>query len=107
MAQVSDEIINKVRKSIVLLNDNNIYIEKAYLFGSYASGFDHEWSDIDIALVSTDFSEDRYKERLRILKIINKIDNRIEPAPYNPEQFNETDPLVWEIKKNGIEVNLS
>lgn len=106
MAHVNDEIISKVRKTIGLLNSNNISIKKAYLFGSYASGSEHEWSDIDIALVSADFSEDRFKERLRIMKMINSIDNRIEPAPYNPEQFTETDPLVWEIKNHGIEISI-
>jgi predicted nucleotidyltransferase len=105
MAQVNDEIISKVRETIGLLKNSNILIKKAYLFGSYASGSEHEWSDIDIALVSDDFSDDRFKERLRLMKIINSIDNRIEPVPYNPEQFTETDPLVWEIKKHGIEIN--
>lgn len=107
MANVNDEIISKVRKTIGLLNNNNISIKEAYLFGSYASGSEHEWSDIDLALVSNDFSEDRYKERLRIIKIINSIDNRIEPAPYNPVQFTETDPLVWEIKNHGIQITIS
>ena len=106
MAHVNDEIISKVQKTIGLLHNNNIFIKEAYLFGSYATGSEHEWSDIDLALVSADFSEDRYKERLRVMKIINSIDNRIEPAPYNPEQFIETDPLVWEIKNHGIEINI-
>ena len=106
MAHVNGEIISKVHKTIGLLNDNNISIKEAYLFGSYASGCEHEWSDIDIALVSVDFSEDRHKERIRIMKIINSIDNRIEPVPYNPEQFTETDPLVWEIKNHGIEISI-
>lgn len=104
MAHVNNEIINKVRKSIKLLHDNNISIKQAYLFGSYATGSEHEWSDIDLALISDDFSEDRYKERLRIIKILSAIDNRIEPAPYRTEQFNEVDPLVSEIKTHGIEI---
>lgn len=104
MAHVNNEIINTVRKSIELLRENNISIKKAYLFGSFATGSEHEWSDIDLALVSDDFLEDRYMERLRIMKITSTIDSRIEPAPYQTEQFNEVDPLVWEIKKNGIEI---
>ena len=39
-----DEIISKVRKTIELLKNNNISIKEAYLFGSYASGSEHEWS---------------------------------------------------------------
>lgn len=104
MAQVNNEIINTVRKSIELLRKNNISIKKAYLFGSFAAGSEHEWSDIDLALVSDDFSEDRYIERLRIMKLTSTIDSRIEPAPYQTEQFNDFDPLVWEIKNHGIEI---
>ena len=106
MVKVNDGIINAVRKSIDLLHDNSIIIKKAYLFGSYAAGSEHEWSDIDLALVSDNFSEDRYKERLRVMKITSSIDSRIEPAPYNPEQFVEVDPLVWEIKNHGIEISI-
>ncbi len=104
MAHINNEIIAKVRKSIKLLHENNISIKQAYLFGSYATGSEHEWSDIDLAFISDDFSEDRYQERLRILKILNAIDDRIEPAPYRTDQFTEADPLVWEIKTNGIEI---
>ncbi len=104
MAHVNDEIINKLRESIKLLHDNNISIKEAYLFGSYATGSEHEWSDIDLALVSDDFSDNRYQERLKIMKILSTIDNRIEPAPYRTDQFIEIDPLVWEIKTHGIEI---
>jgi hypothetical protein len=30
------------------------------------------------------------------------IDSRIEPVPFRPEAFFDEDPLVWEIKKEGI-----
>jgi len=33
-----------------------------------------------------------------------KIDRRLEPIPYLPENFKENDPLVIEILKNGIEI---
>jgi predicted nucleotidyltransferase len=33
-------------------------IKAAYLYGSYAKGLASKWSDIDIAVISTDFSED-------------------------------------------------
>jgi len=96
-----------VRRSIEILKSNNINIKKAYLFGSYASGSEHDWSDIDLALISDDFSEDRYSERIRVMKITSEVDNRIEPVPYNSNQFTDIDPLVWEIKNNGIEIRIN
>ncbi len=32
------------------------------------------------------------------------IENRTEPNPYTPEDFNATDPLVSEIKRTGVRV---
>lgn len=56
-----------------------------------------EWSDIDIVIVSPDFSDDLLKERLILTKLAIPIDDRIEPKPFNKESFNPNDPLVYEI----------
>jgi len=42
-------------------------------------------------------------------KIMLKWDcgRRIEPIPFLPSDFNESSPLVVEIKKNGIELNFT
>jgi predicted nucleotidyltransferase len=37
-------------------------LDSAYLFGSYAKGTSNQWSDIDLAVVSPDFSEDIHEE---------------------------------------------
>lgn len=79
-------------------------IEKVYLFGSYAHGTYREDSDIDIAIVSKDFTGDRFADRRRVVPLRRKIDRRLEPIPYIPENFKENDPLVMEILKNGIEI---
>ncbi|HBL52937.1 MAG TPA: hypothetical protein DDZ34_02540 [Syntrophaceae bacterium] len=102
MAQIDDEVLSKVRTFIRKLKENGIAVESAYLFGSYASNHAGRWSDIDVAVVSPDFSADRFDERLRLMKLSTEIDNRIEPVPFHSDAFNDTDPLVDEIKKSGI-----
>jgi len=77
-------------------------IENAYLYGSYAKGNSHRWSDIDIAIVSQDFSDDIFQDRLQLMKIAYAVDDRIEPKPFKKEYFDHNDPLVDEIRKNGI-----
>ena len=57
-------------------------IDDAYLFGSFAKGTSNEWSDIDIAIISSDFSDDLFEERLNLMKLAASIDDRIEPKPY-------------------------
>lgn len=42
--------------------------------------------------------------RYLLLKSYN-IDAIIEPHPYHPRDFVNEDPLVWEIKKTGIEIS--
>ncbi len=80
------------------------YISKVYLYGSYAKGFAGQWSDIDIAVVSPDFSPDLLQERIRLMKLALLVDARIEPSPFRPEDFTQDNPLVHEIHESGIEI---
>ena len=77
-------------------------IDSAYLYGSFAKGTFNKWSDIDIAIVSPDFSDDLFQDRLLLTRVAYSIDDRIEPKPFKKKLFNRNDPLVDEIQKNGI-----
>lgn len=98
--------INKIiRLYIEAITANHIEVEKVYLFGSYAHGTNRVDSDIDLAIVSKSFSGDRFDDRRRIVPLRRAIDRRLEPIPFNPENFNDNDPLVLEILNHGIEIN--
>ena len=75
-----------------------------YIYGSFAKGTNHKWSDIDLAIISPDFSDDTLSDRLMLMKIGASIDDRIEPHPFSLKRFDVTDPLVNEICKNGIQI---
>jgi predicted nucleotidyltransferase len=103
MAQRNPEI----NKTILLfLNEvqKKYTINKAYVFGSYAKGTATKWSDIDLAIVSEDFTEDISDDRLYLMKLACKVDDRIEPVAYSTIRFKLNDPLVSEIYKNGIQL---
>lgn len=104
MALKADQAVKLVRKYIGELKRNKIPIEKAILFGSYAKGHAEAESDIDVALVSEVFSGDWFEDRRKIIPLRRKIDNRIEPLPFKPEDFENGRILVEEIKKTGIVV---
>ena len=87
-----------------VLANNNIRIQKAFLFGSYAHGTFDMWSDIDIALVSEDFSGNRLTDKNAMRKIKLSISSDIDPRPYHPDDFKEDDPFVKEILQTGIRV---
>ncbi len=106
MAVATDSAIESVRQYIRELRKNNIPVQYAILFGSYVSGNPKEESDIDIALVSEVFTGDWFEDRRRIVPFRRKIDNRIEPMPFRPQDFDEGGILIDEIKRTGKILNV-
>ena len=104
MAQIPDKISSIIERFLEELKKNDINIEQAILFGSYAQGTFTTWSDIDIALVSSDFEGDRFKDRGKIRRIKLKISSDLEPIPYPPNEFTIEDPFVKQILKTGFNV---
>jgi len=86
-------------------NRLGVHFKKVILFGSYARNEAHEWSDIDLALVSDDFTGIRWDDREKIsLADIKFVD--IEPHIFNSAYFEDGDPFTEEIKKTGKEIPL-
>ena len=100
----SNAEIEKILKHFLEEVQQKYQIVSAYLYGSFARGTSNKWSDIDVAIISPDFSDDLFEERLKLMKLAASIDDRIEPKPFKKEMFDPNDPLVDEIQKNGIQV---
>ncbi|MFH0887405.1 MAG: nucleotidyltransferase domain-containing protein [bacterium] len=98
------DIKDKAKKFLEEIHKHKIRVSKAYLYGSYAKGEARQDSDIDIAIISPDFSGNRYFDTLKIISMRRNIDCRIEPVTYKPEDFEDSDPLVAEIKSTGMEI---
>lgn len=102
MAQIPIEIKDKIDKYLDLLKKNQIPITEAVLFGSYARGTQKEWSDIDIALVSTIFKGNRIEDKDKIRHITLSVSSEIEVIPFSLKDFNQKNPLAREIIETGI-----
>ena len=103
---VEKAIRQKIDAFIKELKKHKIKVVKVVLFGSRASGRAHEYSDIDVAVVSPDFGKDSYREGANLFEIACAIDSRIEPVPISLSSY-ENDtwiPIIYEIRKNGIEL---
>lgn len=100
-AVIEDSVVDVVKKYIQELQKNGIAIQEAIIFGSYAKGSSKEGSDIDVALVSPAFTGDRFEDRRRIVPLRRKIDSRIEPIPFRPDDFQEGGNFIDEIKRTG------
>lgn len=83
-----------------------VNVRRAYLFGSYALNRQHEWSDIDIALIADDFTGLAVLDldRFRILHIQPEF-VAIETHTFPTRRLEEGDPFIREIVKTGIEIN--
>ena len=83
-----------------------IHYNRVILFGSYARNQAHKWSDIDLALVSDDFSNHRLDNTHKISKALTKF-CEIEAHTYPTLYFEDGDPFTETIKKTGIEIPLN
>jgi len=79
-------------------------IDSVYLFGSHAKGTTHEWSDIDLAIISPDI-KDRIIDMANMFGYTWGLNANIEPHPYNTKDFQAQDGMVVrEILRTGIKI---
>jgi len=104
MANKKNLTIEIVTKYIEELEKNKIHIIEAFIFGSHAKGKTKPESDIDVALISNAFTGNRFEDRRKIVPFRRKIDSRIEPIPFKPEDFNNGGTLAEEIKRSGVSI---
>ena len=103
MAKKSDFLIVKAKAlEFAKLVKKNMQVKQIYLFGSYAKKTNHIDSDIDIAVVSDDFSKNKMDNMLKLMRLRREVDAMIEPHPFLSKDFKKTDSLVNEIIKTGI-----
>jgi len=97
--------IKTVRNYAKEINAKGVNLRKVILFGSFAKGTQHEWSDIDVALVADNFTGVSFLDKKLFPYIgIKEPYIRIEAKTYPTEYFQESDPFIEEIKKTGIEI---
>ncbi|MCP4575514.1 MAG: nucleotidyltransferase domain-containing protein [Deltaproteobacteria bacterium] len=105
MVEIPAKIKETISKYIRALNENNVNVDRAVLFGSYAKGNYSEWSDIDLAVVSKTFEGSWIKDRKKIRAITLSISSDIQVLPYRPEDFIIDDPFVREIIETGVRLH--
>jgi predicted nucleotidyltransferase len=104
-----ESVINSVKKYLRQLIKRGIPVQYGVLFGSWAKGHPHEWSDIDLLVVSSRFDGERRREDINLLwRTAARTDNRIEPVPVGRIQY-ESDagsPIIEIARREGLVINL-
>ena len=101
VTQINPSIIDIVRKYLMVLRENNINFDSAYLFGSSIGNEYNEDSDIDVAIVMNNVSQKFFME-VELMKYRRNIDLRIEPHIITADE--SISPLSQEIIKTGIKI---
>lgn len=99
---VTESAVNIAKKYLSSL-PAELDIKRAYLFGSHVKGTQTEESDIDIAVVVENM-DDFFEIQMELFRRRRKIDLRIEPHPFDEEDFSENNPVAVEIMNSGIEI---
>jgi len=97
-------IIKAVKEFVESANMNGLFFEKILLFGSYAKGTPHEYSDIDLAVFSPQFTDNPF-ENIKLIQVTKRL-----PAMQlhlYPSVGYEEDFFVQEIKKHAIDLTCS
>jgi predicted nucleotidyltransferase len=83
-----------------------IDIKSAKLFGSYSKNTETADSDVDILLVSNEFTGVGFIDNLMIADELIEFDS-VQVKTYSVQEFEEGDPLVEEINKTAIILNIN
>jgi predicted nucleotidyltransferase len=74
------------------------------LFGSHATGTANEDSDIDLMIISSNFSGDIIEDSMKLMRLRRGIDNRIEPHPICSSDFNDENLFIQSIKSTMLKI---
>jgi predicted nucleotidyltransferase len=108
MAYTKDEAITVIRAFLEKIR-LELPIERAYLFGSYATGRSRDYSDIDLAIVTPVLNaENSIVINQKIFSRASRYNVDLEPICFSPEEFEKEElPIVLDIKRTGIEITVT
>lgn len=95
-----DAAISEAQSFINECKRNGLSFKKVLLFGSYAEDKAHEWSDIDLLMISDQFTGNIFHD-LKLFSKINIKYPQIEAHPYSYKHFIEGNDFINEISKTG------
>lgn len=85
-------IIKSIQNYLRAVEHKGIPVKYGVLFGSYARDQQHEWSDIDLLVISPRYDKKwTHKDWAKLWVIAAATDVRIEPIPVGEKQYQEDD----------------
>lgn len=106
---VAKSVVKSVQDYLQAVSSQGIPVDYGVVFGSQARGNTHEWSDIDLLVVSSLYDRRRtYEEAAVLWEVAAFTDSRIEPVPVGSRQFLEDDSnaIVEIARREGQRIDL-
>ena len=99
-------VLIAVRKYLAALKEARVEVEFVVVYGSQTRGMAHEWSDIDLLVVSPTFDDMKDRSAINLLwRLAARADSRIEPIPCGSRQWREDDAsAIIEIARREGEI---
>ncbi|HLF73194.1 MAG TPA: nucleotidyltransferase domain-containing protein [Anaerolineales bacterium] len=103
---VAQDVVGVIQNYLRTVAKKGIPVRYGVLFGSYAKGKEHEWSDIDLLVVSPLYDKKRtYKQASKLWRIAAQTDSRIEPIPVGERQYHEDDSsVIIEVARREVQI---
>ncbi len=104
---VDGTIVDAIQRYLGVLPQFGLHPSRAILYGSFARGENHEWSDIDLIVIAREFDGLRDRKLVEQLWIAtSEADIRIEPIACGERQWLEDDgtPIFEIARREGIEI---
>lgn len=103
---VESSVITTVMEFAGAVRAQGINVERVVIFGSQVNGNAHQWSDIDVLVVSPTFDDMKDRSAINILwRVAARVDSRIEPIPCGSRQWKEDDSsAIIEIARRSGEI---
>ena len=101
-------IIDLVKKYLTAVARQGIPVCFGVLFGSQAAGNTHQWSDIDLVVVSPSFDgKRRFGDSALLWHVETDVDARIEPIGVGERQWIEDDAsaIIEIARRTGIVID--
>ncbi|MFA5995783.1 MAG: nucleotidyltransferase domain-containing protein [Patescibacteria group bacterium] len=102
--RISKQVNNSIQEYLTVLKQDCLPINQVWLFGSYAKGTQHQWSDIDLCIISSKFKDPWQAMNYLWSKRIHDDGLTIEPVGFSVKEFKQPSSLIQEIKQNGIQL---
>lgn len=97
-----EAVLKILRAFKQILESKKIRINSLVLFGSYSRAEYREGSDIDVVVISRDFKDKGYWERIDILSdAIYELFAPIEAVAMTPEEWSREESMVVAYAKDG------